>query len=68
MRNEFYKNNVNAILFVFDVTNEKTFESLVMWLDEADKYGMSSETIKVVIGNKIDLYPREVTDQQVGNY
>jgi hypothetical protein len=39
-----------------------------MWLDEADKYGMSSETIKVVIGNKIDLYPREVTDQQVGNY
>ena len=68
MRNEFYKNNVNAILFVFDVTNEKTFESLVMWLDEADKYGMSSETIKVVIGNKIDLYPREVMEQQVGNY
>jgi len=68
VRNEFYKNNVNAILFVFDVTNEKTFESLVMWLDEADKYGMSSETIKVVIGNKIDLYPREVMEQQVGNY
>lgn len=64
VRIEFYKNNVNGILFVFDVTNEKSFESLGMWFEEADNYGISSETVKIVIGNKIDLYPREVTEQQ----
>ncbi len=67
VRIEFYKNKVNGILFVFDVTNEKSFESLGMWFEEADKYGISSETVKIVVGNKIDLYPREVTEQQVNN-
>jgi GTPase SAR1 family protein len=71
VRNEFYK-NVDAILFVFDVTNEKSFESLAMWLDEAKKHGLSSSseegcTIKVVVGNKIHLYPREVTEQQASS-
>jgi small GTP-binding protein len=68
VRVEFYKNNINGILFVFDVTNDKSFESLVTWLEEADKYGISSETVKVVIGNKIDLYPREVTEQQGNSF
>jgi len=42
-----------------------------MWLDEAEKYGLSSSSeesaMRVIVGNKIDLYPREVTEQQVNS-
>jgi len=65
VRNEFYK-NADGVLLMFDVTHKTSFESLGNWLGEAAKFGLSSESAAiVVVGNKIDQYPREVTEQEV---
>ena len=65
VRNEFYS-NVDGLILMYDVTDKQTFEALPNWLDEARQYGLtSSNCILVVVGNKIDQYPRVVTEQQV---
>lgn len=51
---------------MFDVTDKPSFEALSNWMDEAIQYGVaSSSSTIIVIGNKIDQYPRVVTEQQV---
>ena len=65
VRNEFYS-NVDGVLLVFDVTSRQSFESLVSWLNELRKYGISTEnTTLVLVGNKADKYPREIEEQEV---
>ncbi len=56
VRQEFYK-GAKGIVFVFDVTNRKTFESLPNWREEVEKVidGFSS----VLVGNKADLIENE---------
>jgi len=43
----------HVVIYVFDVTNRESFEKLAKWLSEMQK--PSRKTIKVLIGNKIDL-------------
>ena len=53
---------------MFDVTCKKSLESLGKLLEEAARFGMSPESATlVVVGNKIDQYPREVSEQQVSH-
>ncbi|MFW9819801.1 MAG: Rab family GTPase [Candidatus Thorarchaeota archaeon] len=56
VRQEFYK-GAKGIVFVFDLTNRKTFESLPQWKKEIDKIikGYSS----ILVGNKSDLLDNE---------
>ena len=50
---------------MFDVTYKRSFESLNNWLAELRKFGLNSNnTTLVIVGNKIDKYPREVTEQE----
>ncbi|KAL7524367.1 hypothetical protein ACHAXR_002036 [Thalassiosira sp. AJA248-18] len=64
VRNEFYS-NADGVLLMFDVTSKQSFESLTNWLEEAAKFGLSQDgTTLVVMGNKIDQYPRAVTEQE----
>ncbi|XP_065158601.1 putative Ras-related protein Rab-33 isoform X2 [Atheta coriaria] len=48
-----YYRNLNAVIFVYDVTKPKTFENLKHWLAEVEKEA-SEDVIKVLIGNKCD--------------
>jgi GTPase SAR1 family protein len=65
VRNEFY-GDVDGLILMFDVTDKTSFEALPNWLIEAREFGVSSSnTILVVVGNKIDQYPRVVTEQEV---
>jgi len=63
VRQGFYK-GAKGIVFVFDLTNRKTFESLPDWKKEIEKVieGFSS----VLVGNKADLLDNEhrVIDQK----
>ncbi|KAL3777752.1 hypothetical protein ACHAWO_006985 [Cyclotella atomus] len=64
VRNEFY-NDVDGLILVYEVTDKPSFEALSNWMDEAIQYGVaSSSSTIIVIGNKIDQYPRVVTEQQ----
>ena len=58
-----FYHGANAIIFVYDITNKKTFETLKTWLIEAQK-DVTNETEMIIVGNKIDLNEkREVNFQ-----
>uniref|UniRef100_A0A915CTG9 Ras-related protein Rab-33 n=1 Tax=Ditylenchus dipsaci TaxID=166011 RepID=A0A915CTG9_9BILA len=52
-----YYRNVNAVVFVYDVTNPSSFKSLKTWISECNKHAVTSsdDTPHILIGNKCDL-------------
>ena len=49
-----YYRGVNAIIIVFDITEDKSFLSIRDWLKQIDKYA-SKNVFKFLVGNKSDL-------------
>ncbi|NXU01216.1 RB18B protein, partial [Buphagus erythrorhynchus] len=45
---------------VYDVTRKETFTGLGGWLNELEMYTTNSNTVKMLVGNKIDKPDREV--------
>lgn len=39
---------------MYDVTCRASFDSIGMWLREVDTYSTSRDTVKLLVGNKID--------------
>ena len=50
--NNFF-HNADGILFVYDITNEKSFEGVKNWIKEAEEVGDYFK--RIIIGNKCDL-------------
>jgi len=53
-----YYRNVNAVVFVYDVTNSSSFKSLPSWIVECQKHSVrpNDDTPHILIGNKCDLH------------
>ena len=50
---ETYYKKTDGIMFIFDITNQSSFDNLKnYWLRESDKYG---DLPKIIVGNKKDL-------------
>eukprot|EP00003_Mantamonas_plastica_P000066 TRINITY_DN10053_c0_g1_i2.p1 TRINITY_DN10053_c0_g1~~TRINITY_DN10053_c0_g1_i2.p1 ORF type:complete len:238 (-),score=63.66 TRINITY_DN10053_c0_g1_i2:34-714(-) len=64
VRNEFYDDAQGGIL-VFDVTNSKSFEAVVSWIEEASKFGLPE--VVFLCGNKTDAKKRVVSMEQGQN-
>ena len=45
--------NADGIIFVYDITNKKSFDGLKGWIRDAENVGGGFE--KIIIGNKSDL-------------
>ncbi len=61
-----YFRNVDGIIFVFDLTNNNSFESLTNWLKMADDNG---EFKSILVGNKVDLKGiREVKEEDINKF
>ena len=59
-----YYKGAKVIMFVFDVTDEKSLQDVNGWEDEAEQH-TNDEPIKILIANKIDLAEkRKVTREQ----
>jgi Ras-related protein Rab-1A len=59
-----YYKGAKVIMFVFDVTDEKSLQDVNGWEDEAEQH-TNDEPIKILIANKIDLADkRKVTREQ----
>ena len=59
----FYK-NANIVLFVYDITNKKSFLDLKnVWYDELIKTG-EKKAVMAVIGNKNDMFLKEEVDEE----
>ncbi|KAF8358117.1 rab-33 [Pristionchus pacificus] len=54
-----YYRNVHAVVFVYDVSDQRSFSSLPAWLEECEKHGLgaTTEIPRILIGNKCDLEP-----------
>ena len=62
----FFKGS-DAGLLVFDVSNAASFASLVSWLKELREY-TSPELLCYLIGNKIDIEERVITESQAEKF
>ena len=49
-----YYRGAQLVVFVYDVYNSNSFDHLVQWMDEAELYLNNRETVKLLIGNKVD--------------
>ncbi|VDO45252.1 unnamed protein product [Haemonchus placei] len=52
-----YYRNVNAVVFVYDVTSPSSFASLRSWISECERNGLTADcdVPRILIGNKCDL-------------
>jgi small GTP-binding protein len=57
-----YYHDTQAILLVFDLTNEKSFNDLNSWLDEAINYISDKKCLFFLFGNKSDEKEKIVID------
>jgi len=60
--------NANGVLFVYDVTNRKSYNSMKNWIKDTEK--IDRDIKGIILANKIDLEEREVnTDEleELGN-
>jgi Ras-related protein Rab-18 len=56
-----YYRNAQAVILVYDVTVEKSFENLKTWLQEIEAYTTCPKIVKLLVGNKIDLNDRKIS-------
>jgi len=54
-----YYRNADAILVVFDITNEDSFTDVPAWVEEGQRYAVDS--IMFLVGNKSDLSEERAT-------
>ncbi|TRY54724.1 hypothetical protein DNTS_031250 [Danionella cerebrum] len=50
-----YYRNVHAVVFVYDVTNAASFQSLPAWIEECRLHALGQEVPRILVGNKCDL-------------
>ena len=50
-----YYRNIDGILLVFDISNQKSFEMVNFWIKEVNEKTDVSKIDLLLVGNKIDL-------------
>ena len=64
----FYK-DARVIIFVYDITNEKTFEEIKNYWYNETKENVEEDVIYCLVGNKNDLYEEEkVSEKEAQEY
>ena len=63
-----YYRDTQAILLVFDLTNEKSFYDLHSWYEEAIDYINESKCLFFLLGNKSDEDDINVSDKNIKNF
>ena len=64
-----YYRNIDAAVFVFDVTRRTSFDNIPRWIEELHAFSSRSKTIpQIIIGNKCDLHAdRQVRSSEIKN-
>ncbi|KAI9557392.1 hypothetical protein GHT06_017220 [Daphnia sinensis] len=57
-----YYRNVNAVVFVYDVTNSHSFESLSSWIEECNDHQLTTKIPRILVGNKCDCRETQVVN------
>lgn len=59
-----YFKNSTIVCAVYDVSNRKSFERIVNWIDVARKENINGEYVAILVGNKIDRLDRKVSREE----
>jgi Ras-related protein Rab-1A len=60
----FYRGN-DCVIFCYDITDTKSFDNIIQWLCECEKFNSNTKIVKILIGNKIDdVYNRKVSYEE----
>lgn len=60
--NSYYR-GTNCIILVYDVGNKHTFDNIDIWMDDINPR-IFPDTIKVIVGNKIDKITRTISTNE----
>ena len=60
-----FMKDAKVIIFVYDITNEKSFQELNFWF-EATKEIVNDDTVIGIAGNKCDLFLKEKVKEEEG--
>ena len=63
-----YLKNVNGIFLVFDLTNEKTFDSIDSWMKLVKDSININDVRLILVGNKYDLEDRKIDQEKIQKY
>ena len=61
-----YLRNANGIIFVFDLTNDNTFENITNWLNNCND--VINNYQKILVGNKLDLEDKQIDERRVEKF
>ena len=62
-----YFHNADGIIFVYDITDKKSFEGVKIWISESEE--TNSNFKKILLGNKCDLkHKRNISEEEVKNF
>jgi Ras-related protein Rab-1A len=62
-----YYRGAHGVIIMYDVTNEKSFDSVKQWLLEVDRYATGTVN-KIIVGNKSDLQNRVISHVTANQY
>lgn len=60
---QYYK-GADGIVLVYDVTDRASFEKVSDWMKQIGQYTQTDKIGLVLLGNKIDVEPREVSNEE----
>ena len=60
-----YYKSAHAIIVLYDITDETSFENIKNWMIDVDKFGKQG-VLKVLIGNKKDLEKQRKVTREAG--
>lgn len=64
---ESYYKNVNGIIIVYDITNQKSFQSINKWIIKQINNNVKNDIVKVLVGNKTDKKDRIISKEEGEN-
>ncbi|XP_037542510.1 ras-related protein Rab-33B-like isoform X2 [Nematolebias whitei] len=65
---EHYYRSVHAVIFVYDMTDLTSFESIPEWIDECSQHSVGPLVPRVLVGNKCDLRDSRQVPTSVAQY
>ena len=59
-----YYKSAQAIIILYDITDQSTFENVKNWIVEIDKFSKQG-VLRVIVGNKKDLEDKRLVSEEV---
>jgi Ras-related protein Rab-18 len=63
-----YYRGAQGIIFVYDITKRESFEHVISWLEEVNRFNTNPSVVLMLVGNKSDLPDRVVPSTEAAQW